>query len=467
MPSLRRARSAKPAEPSRTTQRRPRVRGDLDGPARVGLHEQLAVDLDRDRSAVGQDLDAEALLGAEHDRAVEEAVRRVGRDDHRPRLGRDDRAAGGVAVGRRARGGGGDDAVAGVADQQLAVDVQRQQRLAATRDAAEDDVVEGHVLGAGAVRAPLRAEHEALLDGVVAGTERLEALLQVLAVDLGEVAQAAEVGAEHGHAERRGQAQAAEHRPVAAEREHDVAAVGELVDRAAAYRVRQAPVLDGGELHPGPLRPRGDLADGHADVAPRVQHEAHPPRRGRLPDRRGRCHRRALQHTAARPTVRGGFDARRSGRHQPRRIRSRRAAAEPRGRRRHRARAPAVAPRAPDPALGRGLPQGRGAPALDGARGRDRPGHRDREAAAGPRLPGARRGVRRGPGRLRASAGARSRARGASTTSTCSSSSTTTGIRSSASSRWTRAPGDYVRFAGRSYRRPVLGAHWILEHFPA
>ena len=27
--------------------------------------------------------------------------------------------------------------------------------------------------------------------------------------------------------------------------------------------------------------------------------------------------------------------------------------------------------------------------------------------------------------------------------------------------------GDYVRFAGRSYRRPMLGARWILEHFPA
>jgi hypothetical protein len=26
--------------------------------------------------------------------------------------------------------------------------------------------------------------------------------------------------------------------------------------------------------------------------------------------------------------------------------------------------------------------------------------------------------------------------------------------------------GDYVRFAGRSYRRPVLGPQWILEHFP-
>jgi hypothetical protein len=27
--------------------------------------------------------------------------------------------------------------------------------------------------------------------------------------------------------------------------------------------------------------------------------------------------------------------------------------------------------------------------------------------------------------------------------------------------------GDYVRFAGRSYRRPVLSPAWVLEHFPA
>jgi hypothetical protein len=26
---------------------------------------------------------------------------------------------------------------------------------------------------------------------------------------------------------------------------------------------------------------------------------------------------------------------------------------------------------------------------------------------------------------------------------------------------------DYVRIAGRSYRRPVLGPDWVLEHFPA
>jgi hypothetical protein len=124
------------------------------------------------------------------------------------------------------------------------------------------------------------------------------------------VAQAAEVGAQHRHAERRGQAQAAEHRPVAAERENDVAAVGELVDRAAADPVRQAPVLDGGELHPGPLRPRGDLPDGHADVAPRVQHEAH--RRGGAVSRTGAVASSpgTSAHGGA-PTVRGGFDARR------------------------------------------------------------------------------------------------------------------------------------------------------------
>ncbi len=27
--------------------------------------------------------------------------------------------------------------------------------------------------------------------------------------------------------------------------------------------------------------------------------------------------------------------------------------------------------------------------------------------------------------------------------------------------------GDYVRIAGRSYRRPVLGPAWVLEHYPA
>ena len=64
-------------------------------------------------------------------------------------------------------------------------------------------------------------------------------------------------------------------------------------------------------------------------------------------------------------------------------------------------------------------------------------------------------------------AGAPWRGRGGSTTSTSSSSSTTTGTRSSASSRWTRAPATTsasraARTAGR-----CSGRDWILEHFPA
>ena len=90
-----------------------------------------------------------------------------------------------------------------------------------------------------------------------------------------------------------------------------------------------------------------------------------------------------------------------------------------------------------------------------------------REAAPGARLPGAQEECGRDPARLRASAGTRSRGRGASTTSTCSSSSTTTGIRSSASSRWTRAPATTCASRGARTAGRCSAPHWILEHFPA
>ena len=94
-------------------------------------------------------------------------------------------------------------------------------------------------------------------------------------------------------------------------------------------------------------------------------------------------------------------------------------------------------------------------------------GMRGREAAPGPRLPGAQRGVRRGPGppsRERWRALARSWR------------FDHLNVLIEQHNDWypieRQLPmdprtGDYVRFAGRSYRRPVLGPHWILEHFPA
>ena len=122
MPSLRRARSAKPAEPSRTTCGGVGVRLHQHAPAGLDLRDQAPVHLERELAAGGQHLDAEALAVAEHDGAVEEAVRRVGRDDHRARLRRDQRAAGREGEGGRADRGGDDHARAGVADEQLPVD---------------------------------------------------------------------------------------------------------------------------------------------------------------------------------------------------------------------------------------------------------------------------------------------------------------------------------------------------------
>ena len=64
--------------------------------------------------------------------------------------------------------------------------------------------------------------------------EVLQRVGQVLLVDLGEVAEPAEVGAQHRDAGRRAEAQGAEHRPVAAQGEHEVGAVGEPWPRGGA-----------------------------------------------------------------------------------------------------------------------------------------------------------------------------------------------------------------------------------------
>jgi hypothetical protein len=157
------------------------------------------------------------------------------------------------------------------------------------------------VLAAPAVLLPCRAQHEALLDPVGAPGERVERLRQVLGVDLAEVAQPAEVGAQHRDAERRGEPQAAEHGAVPAEGEDEVASVRQLIELTAPDAGRQAPVVDGRELGPGPLRPRGDLLDGVLDVAPGMQDEADPSWRCRLAVRRRRIHRSALQHTTPPP----------------------------------------------------------------------------------------------------------------------------------------------------------------------
>ena len=87
----------------------------------------------------------------------------------------------------------------------------------------DDDLVEPDGLDERAAGLHQRdLEHGPLLDAVVAGYETAEAVLQVIALQLGEKSQAAEVHPEDRDAMRRGEAGPAEEGAVTSEREHEV-----------------------------------------------------------------------------------------------------------------------------------------------------------------------------------------------------------------------------------------------------
>ena len=74
-------------------------------------------------------------------------------------------------------------------------------------------------------------EHHALGDLEVAGEQAVERGVELARLDLGEVAELADVHAEHGHAGLVGEVDGAQHRAVAAERDHDVEPVGVEIGR--------------------------------------------------------------------------------------------------------------------------------------------------------------------------------------------------------------------------------------------
>ena len=87
----------------------------------ASVRDELAVDGEPGRAVAG-DLDLDGLGRVEHERAVEQHVRRHRRQQQRPVARRDDRAAGRQRVGRRAGRRGDDQPVGGVAGERLAVD---------------------------------------------------------------------------------------------------------------------------------------------------------------------------------------------------------------------------------------------------------------------------------------------------------------------------------------------------------
>src|SRR5919108_57673 len=138
----------------------------------------------------------------------------------------------------------------------------------------------------------------------------VERLGQLLSVDFGEIAQAAEVDPEHGDAERRRGAQRAEQGPVAAEREDEVAVLRQLAVVAARDAAGKPLVVEGPQADAGRRRPLLDARDRLADVATGMEDEAHPPRRSGLAGRRSGAHSRPLQHTGATLVVHAGAGTR-------------------------------------------------------------------------------------------------------------------------------------------------------------
>src|SRR5439155_1130783 len=149
-----------------------RASQDVEGRSGLGVSDQLAVELDGDRRARGEDLDAQMLAVGKDDCPVEEAVRRVRGDDHALRARGNERSACRERVGGGALRRGHDDAVAGVPYEQLAIDAQAERRLAAAGNAAEDDIVVGDLRRQAGVLGGEKRESGASLNGVATVAQR-------------------------------------------------------------------------------------------------------------------------------------------------------------------------------------------------------------------------------------------------------------------------------------------------------
>src|SRR5215207_2709686 len=219
------------------------ARGAGAAPARDGVAggelAQLAAVGREDHAAVVAHGEAQHLFGGEHQRAVEEHVRRDRSEEQTAVSRRHD----GAACRERVRGGAGgrgdDHAVGRVGGEEGAVDVDLEPHQASGVHLLEHGFVEREPTTLRrAYRLDRDLEHHALGDLVVARDETVERVLEVGGLDLGEVAHLPHVHAEHGDARLVGGVDRAQHGAVAAERDHDVE-VGR-VEIGAALALRDA-----------------------------------------------------------------------------------------------------------------------------------------------------------------------------------------------------------------------------------
>ncbi len=184
---------------------------------------------ERDRSSIG-DHEAHRLRGVEHQRAVEQHVRRDRGEQEAPDTRRHDRSAGGERIRGGAGGRGDDHAVGGVGGEERAVDLHLETSQPPGVQLLQHRLVQREpTAGRRTIRRDVDREHHPLVDLVVAGDEPFERGVEIGRLDLGEVTQLPHVDAEHRDAGLVDEIDRAQHRAVTAEREHEVEAFGEVV----------------------------------------------------------------------------------------------------------------------------------------------------------------------------------------------------------------------------------------------
>ena len=220
-----------------------------DRVARREVAELAAVEGEHDRPVVAHG-EAQGLLGREHERTVEQHVRRHRREQQATQTRRDDRPTRRERV-RGGTGGRGDDHTVGrVRREGRAVHVDLEPDQPPRVHLLEHRFVEPEPAAARrALRHDVDREHHALGDLVVAGEQAVERGVEVVGLDLGEVAELADVHPEHGNAGFVGEVDGAEHRAVTAERDHDVEPLGEVLEVDREVREPGAVGVGTGHAH--------------------------------------------------------------------------------------------------------------------------------------------------------------------------------------------------------------------------
>ena len=196
------------------------------------------------RAGVGplQQLDLDELARGHHYRAIREGMRTDRRHDQRIEVRLDDRTAAGQGVGSRAGRARDDDTVAGVGVDISPADPSLEIQHPPGRHLLQHDVVERERFRDLAARLAQAGGEQRTFVGLEPALERgIDAAEHVLGHHVGQEPEPSAIDAEKGYAMARDEARRVEQGAVAADRDHEVGAAGELDSATRKGQVRNRP----------------------------------------------------------------------------------------------------------------------------------------------------------------------------------------------------------------------------------